>query len=127
MPHAPATRARPGLDPCPTQAPPVPLAARIRALRLELAALEAQQRHELLFTVVLTVGSGVVFSARELWDRQVLSRALRDAFTESGIRSARQLGKRLQQLAGTPHTSGAGCLTRVGVEHNRALWVVTAE
>lgn len=90
-------------------------ADRIRALRLELAALEQQQRADLVRTIATVIDPGVVFSAAELFEHRVVSPALAAAFEDVDIRSPRQLGKRLRQVPG---------LARVGMEHNRALWVV---
>lgn len=89
-------------------------AARIRDLRLELAALEQRQRDELLATIAAVVGSGVCFSARELFELRGLSGELRQAFDDAGIRSPKQLGKKLRQLG----------LTRIGENGAGVLWTV---
>ena len=52
------------------------------------------------------------FSAKELFDHQRISPALRDAFTDAGITSIRKLGKRLPQLG----------LVRVGEDEHGIIW-----
>ena len=92
------------------------IAARLAWHRREIAALEQEQRDELVLAIAAVVGAGVVFSAAELFAHRVVSPALSSALLEADIRNPRQLGKRLRQLPG---------LARVGVEHNRALWMVS--
>ncbi len=89
--------------------------ARIAALERELAALREEQRRALVAEIVIVVGPGIVFSARELWQHRRASPALAVAFADAGIHTPRQLGKRLQRLCG----SG---LARVGQDHDGALW-----
>ncbi len=94
---------------------PSAIAARIVELEAELAALRRQQRRALVAVILIVVGPGVVFSARELWQHRAVSRELAAALDAAGIRSPRSLGRRLGQLCG----SG---LDRVGVDHDGALW-----
>jgi len=92
-----------------------PLNERIAALEAELEQLRQQQR--LIGTIAAIVGPGVAFSAGELWHHQAIDPDLRTAFDAAGIRSPRQLGKRLRQLC------GAG-LTRIGEDRAGVLWTV---
>ena len=73
-------------------------AQRIAALEADLAELRQLQRLELVAAISVLIGPGIVFSAVELWERQVLSPDLNSALFNAGIRSPRQLGKRLRQL-----------------------------
>lgn len=91
-----------------------PIARRIKQLEAELAMLRGRQRDELVVAIVTVVGPGVVFSARELWDHRRASPALAAAFADAGIRSVKQLGKRLRALG----------LTRVGADNTGALWTI---
>lgn len=68
--------------------PPSPLADRIRALRLELAALEQQQRTELLHQITTAFPPGEVFSAGQLWQQP----ELRAACVDAGLATSHQLG-----------------------------------
>jgi hypothetical protein len=88
-------------------------AARLRALRLEVAELEQRTREDLRRTIVTIVGPGVAFSARALFDHRVVSPELAEAFADAGLHNARQLGKKLRQLG----------LLRVGVDEHGAIWV----
>jgi hypothetical protein len=90
------------------------VAARIAWHLAEARRLEQQQRQELVTLIATTIGDQVVFSAKELFEHRVVSPALAAALEDAGITSVRKLGKKLRQLG----------LLRVGVEHNRALWVV---
>jgi hypothetical protein len=65
--------------------------------------------------IVIAVGPGVVFSAKDLWDHRLLSTELDQAFTAAGIDSTRVLGKRLRALCDCG-------LERVGADHSGALW-----
>ena len=78
--------------------PTVPTVAKVRALRLELAAAEQQQRDELLTTIATTVGVGVTFRTIDLWRHRSISPALRQAIADLEIGSRKQLGKWLRQL-----------------------------
>ena len=115
---AEATRRQP--DPHPRLTPvrprPVSLAARIAQLETALLELRQQQRTELVVAIAAVIGSGVVFSARELWEHRVVSPALACAFDELGIHSPRQLGKKLRALG----------LERIGADHDGALWTCSA-
>jgi hypothetical protein len=55
----------------------------------------------------------VAFSARELWAHRLVSPALAAALEDAGIRTARQLGKRLRRLG----------LARLGADHDGAIWM----
>ena len=92
------------------------LARAIARLEAELAALRQQQRQALVAEIVVAVGPGVVFSARELWEHRRASPDLAAAFADAAIRSPKSLRKKLRQLCG----SG---LDRVGVDHDGALWM----
>ena len=96
----------------------VSLAERIRTLRLELAALEEQQRQELFSVLTTVIPAGTVFSARDLFDHRVISPALALVLDDAGITSARKLGKRLQQI--TEKEPSGISLVRIGLEHGRA-------
>ncbi len=98
-------------------------AARIVEVKRELAALEQRQRDELITTIAIVVGSGVCFSARELYRHGYVSAELQTAFDEAGITSARQLGKRLRQLSIDKSRFNNTGLERVGADHDGALWV----
>lgn len=96
--------------------------------RGQVAALEQQQRDDLTRAIVAQVGAGVVFSSADLWAYRLVNPALRQALEDLGIRSARQLGKRLRQLSRV--SDNCSChvsmttLERIGVDHNAALWMV---
>jgi hypothetical protein len=62
----------------------------------------------------MVVGSGVAFSARELWQHQRVSPPLAAALADLGIVSIRQLGKLLQR-------SG---LQRLGEDEHGVIWTV---
>jgi hypothetical protein len=111
-----------GLDANPVSPPS--LAGRIRAVEAELLELRQQQRHELLATIAATVEAGCVFSARELWSHAAISPALNSGLIDAGIRSPRQLGKRLRQMAGAfiGSDKGTPTLERVGVDRDGAVW-----
>jgi len=72
-----------------------PVAARIHALRRELASLEQQQRNDLVLAISERIGPGEVFSARGLWESD-----LRSCFEDAGIHSAHALGLWLQRCGG---------------------------
>jgi len=93
------------------------IADRIAFHESALAALRQEQRAAIIAAIALAVGPGIVFSAGELWERQVLAPELRTAFAEAGIHSRKQLGKKLRQLCG-------GGLTRVGEDRAGVLWAV---
>lgn len=97
--------------------PTVSLADRIQGLEHELAALRQQQQADLVATIVTVIGGHVVFSARELWQHQVVHPELRDAFRDAGIASPKQLGKRLRQCCGCG-------LERIGADRAGAIWTV---
>ena len=100
------------------------MAARIRALETELAALRQQQRAELLNLIVISIGPGVVFSAKDLWRHRAVAPALQTAFDEAGIRNPRSLGKRLRQVGSLEPGLNVG-LERIGADHHDgALWMV---
>jgi hypothetical protein len=90
------------------------IAVRIQQLEAELAALRRQQIEALVTVIVTTIGPGVFFTARELFDHQRVSKELSEAFKAVGIRSVRQLGKQLRRLGLEP----------VGLEHHAVLWRV---
>jgi hypothetical protein len=96
-----------------SEIPKSSLAARIRAVRLELADLEQQQRNALLYTIAAVVGPGVCFSANELFTHRTVCSALQTALDEIGIESPRQLGKKLKQLG----------LTRIGADEHGVIWM----
>jgi hypothetical protein len=114
--------------PLPARARPRPdladedLTARIAALETELRQLKQQQRLALIVTIASRIAPGVVFSARELWRHQVVDRRVSETLGVLGIRNARQLGRRLQQLE-HDHVDGAALL-RVGRDHTGILWTV---
>ena len=83
---------------------PQPLMARIAELEVQLARLRALE--QLGATLALVIGPGIVFSAADVWEHQVLSPALTSALATAGIRNPKQLGKQLRQLT--------ACLVRVG-------------
>ena len=92
------------------------VAQRIAWHRAQLAALEHQQREDLIGSIAAVVGAGVAFSAKELFAHRRISPALASAFDDARITSAKQLGKKLRQLG----------LTRVGEDRDGALWTVDA-
>lgn len=92
---------------------------RIVRLEAELAALRQQRRAALVRAIAASIGPGIAFSARELFLHRVVNPDLAAALRDAGIKDARQLGKRLQQLRG----SG---LDRIGADHDGAIWIVSA-
>ena len=66
----------------------------------ECALAKLRALLHLVAVIRLVVLPGVAFSAVELWERQVLYQELQMAFAAAGIHNPKQLGKRLQQLAG---------------------------
>ena len=91
-------------------AQPVPLAARIRALRVELAALEQQQNDDLLRLIAATFPRREVFSAADIWREP----ALRIACLEAEIENPQQVGKWLRGER----------VERVGADHDGAMWTI---
>lgn len=92
---------------------------RIARLEAQLAGLRQERRAVLVRAIATSIGPGIVFTSRELFQHRAVNPALAAALRDAGIVSARQLGKRLQQLRG----SG---LDRVGADHDGAVWVVSA-
>lgn len=86
----------------------------IAALEARLGVLRARQRGELVAVISVLIGPGIAFSARELFDHRLVSPELGAALEAAGLTSVRQLGKKLRQLG----------LSRIGVEHNAALWMI---
>lgn len=86
----------------------------IAALERQLADLRDQQRADLVLAIVLIIGAGVAFSAAEVWAHQAVHVELAEALEDAGIRSPRQLGKKLRSLG----------LERVGADHDGAIWIV---
>lgn len=94
---------------------------------LEASSKPRQSRDQdawLLQAVVAAIPD-CVFSSGELFAHAGVHDALRDAFASVGIRSARQLGKRLQRLQG--HTAGGLTITRHGSDAHGAIWSVTVD
>jgi len=91
------------------------IAARIAFHEAALAALKQEQRAAIVAAIAITIGPGVTFSARELFQHRVVSPELAAAFSDAGIHNARVLGKRLRQLCGHG-------LDRVGADHDGAIW-----
>lgn len=88
------------------------LAARIAALRLELAALEAAQRDELIRMIRAIYPTRQVFSVIDLW----LLDELRVAFLDAEIPSPQALGIRLRQWR------GHGITREHGLDEHGARW-----
>jgi len=109
-----ATRRQPATLPrlAPVRPRPVSLASRLAQLRAEVAALEEQQRAEIVAAVALFVGPGCTFSAREVWEHRIVSPPLSNALADAGIRNARQLGKKLRALG----------FDRIGVDERGVVW-----
>ncbi len=108
MPHRPHHRQSLTL----VQPPALSRIGRIHALETELAALKQQQRDALKAAITLDIGANIVFNAKDLFEHRLVSPVLASAFDEAGIRSPRQLGKRLKQLG----------LERVGEDRDGVLW-----
>ena len=92
--------------------PPVSVAARIRALRTELAALERQQRDDLMRLIASAYPSGDAFSASQVWHQADLRAACEDA----GIGSAQQLGVWLRSWCERVGRDGDGIVWSVGAD-----------
>ncbi len=105
----------------------VAMLAELRAIRqlLEKPTLRRADREQdvwLLRAVVAAIPD-CVFSSAELFAHAAVNDTLRDAFAAVGIRSARQLGKRLQRLQG--HTTGGLMITRHGSDAHGAIWSIS--
>ncbi len=94
---------------------------------LEASSKPRQSREQdvWLLQAVIAAIPDCVFSSGELFAHAAVNDALRDAFAAVGIRSARQLGKRLQRLQG--HAAGGLTITRHGSDAHGAIWSVTVD
>jgi hypothetical protein len=102
----------------------VSVAARIREIRLELAALERQQRAQFLVTVASIVPGHIDFNAGELFALCDHHPVLVRAFADLRIRNARSLGRKLQQIAAAG-IDGAGVqLQRIGHDRGGVIWTL---
>ena len=102
-----------GFERAPIKTPTI--GARIAQLQAEIVVLQQEQRAALVAAIRFTIGPGVVFGARELFQHRVVSADLATAFADAGIQNARVLEKRLRQSCGHG-------LDRVSTDHNGALW-----
>ena len=93
------------------------IAERIRRLQSEIDALEREQRQELVTAIVIVVGPGVPFTAKELLQHAVIHPDLAAVLIDAGIRSPKQLGRRLEKL------SDCG-VQRNKEERSGVLWTV---
>lgn len=94
---------------------------------LEASSKPRQSRDQdvwLLQAVVAAIPD-CVFSSGELFAHAAVNDALCDAFAAVGVRSARQLGKRLQRLQG--QRAGGLTITRHGSDAHGAIWSVTVD
>src|SRR5262245_42015120 len=100
------------------------LVADVAVLRDRVAALERQLRRQddadrdLVRAIVTAVHAGVLFSVGDLIEHGTIDRALGQAL---GGFTARQLGKRLRELAGRP--LGGFAIVRVDRNSAGTIWM----
>ncbi len=104
--------------------------ARIEAKLDQLLAASPKSRQSSkqdgrLLQAVVGAIPDCVFSSNELLAHAAVHDALRDAFAAVGIRSARQLGKRLQKLQG--QSIGGLLVNRHGSDASGAIWSISVD